>query len=162
MTELPASLFVPTRLTANSAAGFFLPHKPAGEFMLALKWDDEVYAMYLTGWPFHYFPITPRVSARGTLVAGVEFRVELESRYDAVSMSDPLGALVVSGGQLFIVGVQMGDAYAEPLEVPLWGEFEAGSSEEKVGFARWSIAVRDRDELLTIWSKNDEEEAVTN
>jgi hypothetical protein len=153
MTDLPASLIAPVKITAGSPNGFLVAHKPAGVRMLALEWEGQVYAMYLSGdYAFRYFPVRAGVSLRGALVSTVEFRVDLTSAYDAMQKQDPLGALVLNDGQLYAIGILMGDGFADPVEVPLWGKFSAGTNGEKVGFTKWSIVVREGDKSMVLFS----------
>ena len=121
--------------------------------MLSWDWEGQVYALYLSGdYAFRYFPVKAGVSLRGALVSTVEFRVDLASAYDAVQKQDPLGALVLNDGQLYAIATLMGDGFADPVEVPLWGKFKAGTVDEKIGFTRWSIVAPDGDDSVKLFS----------
>jgi len=153
MTDLPPSMIGPVRLAEGTPNGFLVSHRPAGAKMLTLNWDDEIYAMHLDGdRPFRYFPLNRGVAVRGALIKEVEFRVDVTSAYNAVERQDPLGALILTGGQLYVIAVLIGDGWADPVEVPLWGEFDPGTGGEKVGFTRWGIVARDGAKLLSLFS----------
>ncbi len=98
-----------------------------------------------------YFPIRADVSISGVVAQGGEFLVDVSSRYDAVQRTDPLGALVLRGGKAFIIGTPVGDTFADTAPVPLWGEFDGDDEDEAVGFARWSLAIRDGDDVFELW-----------
>ena len=159
MIDLPLSLVRPVRLSDATPAGVFLSHKPSDPLMLAFPWGGKAHLMHLEGkHAFTHFTLQPGYSARGTVITEIQFLVDLSSRYDAVEKHDPLGALVLRDGDLFVIGQKAGDTFSDPHEVPLWGDYEDGTSEEAVGFARWSIFVRDGKERKIIWSQPPEEE----
>lgn len=157
MDELPISLISPVRLTAETPNGIFYPFRPSGEIMLAVVWEDQPHLLHLTGErAFACFPLRPSYSAKGAIITDIQFRVDLSSRYDAERETDPLGALVVQNGRASVIAYQMGDGFGDPIDVPLWLELGAWSPDEKIGFSRWSIAVRDDDKRVTLWSTSKE------
>lgn len=154
MVEVPLSFVAPVRLSDDAPNGIFLSHKPSDPTMLTFNWGGKVHAMHLEGErAFTHFTISAGYSARGTLISKIEFIVDLSSRYDALEKSDPIGSLILQDGELFVIGKKAGDSFGEPHEVPLWGEYDHGTAEQKVGFANWSIVIQDGDERKTIWSK---------
>lgn len=153
MVDVPLNSVAPIKISDSSPNGIFLSHKVSDPLMLTWNWEGKPYVVRLEGQDaFHFYPIKADYSARGSVISDIEFLVDLSSRYDAVQTSDPLGALVLQDGTLFIVAVKAGDPFADPVDVELWGNFQEGSGEEKVGFARWSIVLRDGDRRLPLWS----------
>jgi len=125
---------------------------------LLLDWAGEQYAIYLGGqYPMRYFPIKADVSISGVVAQGGEFLVDVSSRYDAVQRTDPLGALVLRAGKAFIIGTPVGDTFADTAPVPLWGEFDGDDEDEAVGFARWSLAIRDGDDVFELWRQESQD-----
>jgi hypothetical protein len=152
MTEIPLSLVAPVRLAPDTANGFLLPHKKSDPPFLAFRWEGQPHLLRL-GPPdtFFYYPIKQGYSATGTMISDTEFIVDLDSRYDATHESDPLGALVLADGKLSVVAIRAGDTFGDPGEIPLWGEFQKGSKEQKVGFGRWRIVAQHGDEQISLW-----------
>lgn len=160
MVNVPLSSVAPIRISGTTPNGVFLSHKASDPLMLTWIWEGNPYVLRLEGQDaFRYYPIKAGYSARGSIINDIEFIVDLSSRYDAVQQSDPLGALVLQDGSLYVVAVNAADQFADPVDVELWGDFPGGSKDEKVGFARWSIALRDGDQRIPLWSAPHVEEA---
>jgi hypothetical protein len=156
MNQIPLSLIAPIRLTGEAPSGIYYPFKPFGVTMLATVWDGKPHIMYLNGEkPFACFPLQVGYSARGSIIRNVEFHVDLSSQYDAVQESDPLGALIIQDARAFVMAFRPG-GFEDPFEFPLWGEFESWSKEEKLGFSRWSISVRDGQDRIVLWSSKED------
>lgn len=156
--DIPLRLLKPVKLNETSGlSGFLWPIRKNLPPGLVVDWDGKPYAIYLEGQaPLRFFPIKLDVSLRGLLIEKVEFIVDVTSRYDAVQISDPMGALVVKGGRAYLMAVPFNNGFADPGYVPLWGEYEAGTEEEAVGFYRWKLIARDEDRIIELWSQASE------
>lgn len=163
MAEVPLSLVAPVRLSVDTPNGFLLPHKKSDPPLLAINSEKQPHVLRLGGddqYAFHFYPIKTGYSATGTLISDIEIVVDLDSRYDPVRETNPLGALVLQDGTISVMAIIAGDVFGDPTQVELWGGLQSGTSEEKVGFARWTIVARDGEKRVTLWS-NDKEGAVT-
>ena len=153
MTEIPLTLVGPVRVSAETPNGLFLPYGANEPPMLVWNWGNKAHLVRLEGQhAFEYGQVGPGYVARGALITEIELRVDITSRYDALNKSDPLGALVLQDGQIYLIASKAGDPFGDEHEVPLWGGFNTGTKEEKVGFSRWSLAVRDSDKVIIMWS----------
>jgi hypothetical protein len=153
---LPLSRVEPLRIRSKvllEHPGLFRTFRAVDGPLLAFNWGEEPRLMTLEGeYAFHHFELQLGHSMPGILTTDIEFRVDITSRYDAVTKADPLGSLILSEGKLFVVAMKSGNQFGEPHEVPLWGEYPEGTPETKVGFTRWEIIARDGDDHVTLWS----------
>lgn len=152
LRQLSPRLIEPLRVGGDTPNGLFLPYKPVGTQALTVQWDGQVYILTLNGdFPFRYFSPSAGALFRGALIRSAEFRVDLDSMYDAVREFDPIGAITLENGGLCIAAAPAGRGVSDPVDVPLWGEFQTGSSAEKIGFTRWRVVVRDNEEVVTLF-----------
>ena len=149
-SNIPLRLLRPLKLRKTSnVSGVFWSFRTTMPPMLLLNWDGAQYAAYLGGdRTMSYFPINPDVSLGGVVAQGGEFLVDVSSRYDAVQRIDPLGALILRGGKASLIGAPLGQAFADTVPIPLWGEFDSAGEDEAVGFTRWSLIIRDGSDVL--------------
>lgn len=82
---------------------------------------------------------------------GCEFIVDVSSRYASAPCANRLGSLVLRDGGAFLVGMPLNDAFGDPEELPLWGEFQRPSGDQAVGFTRWSLVLRDGEHTFELW-----------
>ena len=158
-TNIPLRLLRPLKVRkASGVNGVLWSFRSNLPPTLLLNWDGEQYAIYLGGrYPMSYFPIKADVSLSGVVAQGGEFLVDVSSRYDAVQRTDPLGALVLRGGEAFLIGTSVGDTFADTVPVPLWGQFDGDDEDVAVGFARWSLIIRDGDDVFELWRQEGED-----
>ncbi|HET9336664.1 MAG TPA: hypothetical protein VFO12_09690, partial [Sphingomicrobium sp.] len=121
------------------------PHGTNLPMGLAVDWEGESHLIHLDGpHRYHEAGIELGHSLRGVVLSVFEVRVDLTSRYDTSRTVDPMGALVIRDGRLFMFCRQLGDRFRmEPHAVPIDAGYLTGTTEEACGFTRWSIAVRD-------------------
>jgi hypothetical protein len=153
---IPLRLLKPIKLNKTSGAtGLLLPLRKNLPPTLLINWDGSQYALYLGGaQPMGYFPIKPDISMRGLLIENAEVVVDVTSRYDAVQQNDPRGAIVLRDGKSYIVGIGLGDTCADPVLVPLWGEYDTGTQDEAIGFTRWTMIALDGDTTIALWEQD--------
>lgn len=156
---VPLRLLKPIKLNkASGSTGLLWPLRKNLPPTLLIDWDGCQYALYLGGpHSMGFFPIKPDLSMRGALIDNAEFVVDVTSRYDAVQQQDPRGAIVLRDGKSFIVGIALGESFADPVPVPLWGDYEAGTRDEAIGFTRWSLITRHGDTTITLWKQDSTE-----
>jgi hypothetical protein len=154
------SVYIPTKFLSTAMItestgqlGLIWPDKKHLPPALVTDWDGMPYAVNLAGdQAFKFFPIRLRVNLAGLLTVRPEFVVDVNSRYNATTETDPLGALVMKEGRLSLVGVALGDGFADPTCAPLWQTIEAGAPEVALGFTRWQLIVRDGERTIPVWS----------
>ena len=155
---VPISQVTPVRVGGDTPEGVLLSYRATDPMMVITQWGDKAHLIHLDGRAaFTHFTIGPGMSVRGMVISEAEFIVDVTSRYDAVQSSDPIGALVLKGGTLFIIATKAGETFGDAHEVPLWGEYESGTEHEAVGFERWSIVVRDGKDRRTLWPQPTED-----
>lgn len=151
--NIPLRLLRPLKVRkASGVSGVLWSFRSNLPPTLLVDWEGEQYAVYLGGpYQMRYFPIKADVSLSGVLAQGGELLVDVSSRYDATQRTDPLGAVVLRGGKAFLIGTPVGDTFADTASVPLWGEFDGSDGDEAVGFSRWSLIIRDGDDVYELW-----------
>ncbi len=153
---IPLRLLKPIKLNkASGTTGLLWPLRQNLPPTLLVDWDGSQYALYLSG-PhlMEYFPIKADISMRGLLIEEAEFVVDVTSRYDAVEKNDPRGAIVLRDGKTYIVGVGLGETFADPVLLPLRGDYDTGTQDEAIGFTRWTMIARDGDATITLWKQD--------
>lgn len=152
---IPINRMVPTRVTSQTALsrpGFFRELRPGQPPMIAFNWGDGSHVILLEGsYAFNHFKQQMGHSVAGVLITDVEFRVDDTSLYDPSREGALLGSLVLSEGQLSIVGRNPNNNFGDEHLVPLWGDYEEGSADVRVGFTRWSIVACIGNERETLW-----------
>jgi hypothetical protein len=155
--ELPLTLVAPVQLKKQAidlTCGLFFPHRTNLPVGLAVDWDGTTHLIHLGGaYAFKEAAIEIGHGIKGLILNNIEFRADVTSRYESGHVWDPLGAIVLRDGQLSILCQRLGDQYHDdPYPVPLGTGYPAGVPEEACGFTRWSIAVKDGDQIKVIES----------
>lgn len=154
---LPVSAVAPVRLGKDAdeqSCGLFLPYRTNLPMGLVVDWDGEKHLIHMEG-PYAFKEAAVGIGnpIRGVVISAIEYRVDATSHYNAEDQFDRAGALVLKAGQLFICCRTLGDQYyGDPHRVPLAKGFAEGSAEEASGFTRWSIAVREGDDVTVVRS----------
>jgi hypothetical protein len=150
--NIPLSRLKPIKANKVTAEnGFLWPLRSNLGSMLMVDWEGSQYALYLSDpGTMKFFPIKPDISLRGFMVDECDFVVDVTSGYDAVQKEDPLGAIVLKNGAAFISAKSL-DQFSEPVLMPIWGEYDAGTEDEAIGFTRWSLVIHDEDRIIELW-----------
>ena len=155
--DVPASLIAPVKLSqdaAKASCGLFFPYRTNLPTGLVVEWEGDTHLIHLEGsLAFQEGAVGIGNPIRGVVINDVEYRVDLTSRYNSVERGDPPGALVLKAGALYLCCTKLGDQFhGGPYLVPLGGNYQKGGADEACGFTRWSIAVRENDEVKVILS----------
>jgi hypothetical protein len=155
--DVPLSLVAPAKLNKDASAGscgLFFPYGTGLKLGLSVDWEGKTHLIHLDG-PYLYKEagIEMGHSIRGAVINEIQYRVDLASRYNAGEQWDPAGALVIRNGLLELFCTKLGDQFHdEPHPVPLGAGSRSGAAEEACGFKRWSIAIRDGEDLKVVRS----------
>lgn len=157
--RFPVRLIKPVSIRQGfGESGFFIPHRKQYPSALIVDWSGKTSLIFLSGEnKFNFFSQEINSAPlRGVLIADCEFVVDVASHYDSVAENDPLGALVINDGGIHLIAARLNQGFADPVLVPLWGDFTEGSKDEAIGFAKWSLIRKDGDDVHTIWTNADQ------
>lgn len=152
--ELPISMLAPVRVgktATNESCGLFFPYLNLA-LGLVIDWEGDTHLIHLDGPTlFKEGPIGIGNPIRGVVINDLEYRVDPTSRFKPHQDLDPPGALVLKGGNLYLMCLRHGrEIDDEPYEVPVAAGFRVGGTEESCGFTRWSIAIREGEQVRVI------------
>jgi hypothetical protein len=155
--SVPVSLVAPVRLgnvADEQSCGLFFPHRTNLSLALAIDWDGEKHLIHLEGaYAFNEGKVGTGNPIFGVVIKSIEYQVDATSHYDSAKEFDPAGALVLKGGELFLYCRKLGDQFLDdPHPVPLGAGYLPGGKDEACGFTRWSVVVREGNEIKVIRS----------
>lgn len=155
--DIRISQLAPVKLTRDASektCGLFLPYTPRLALGLVVNLEGETQLIHLDG--AHIFKmgsVAIGSPIRGVIISDYEFRVDTASRYNSTEQSDELGALILKGGELFLMCGRLGESYHGDLEpVLIQSGLLAGTDDEACGFKKWSVTIREGEETKVIRS----------
>lgn len=125
--------------------------------LFLFDWDGKQYAMHASGsHAFNHFLVPVGTKFSGLLLEGGRFVVDIQTRFNPGYGVGSKGALKLSNGKVFILGVAVGEGFGDFSDFPLWGDYPPGTQDEAVAFASWRLVVNDGTRDVEVYNHSSE------
>lgn len=136
-----------------SSSGLVLPIRRNDPPLLVFPWGEGSFALKLAGDDaFGYFPISLKTPYEGVFLPDVEIMIDFASLTTGRGHQEHKGILILEKDKLSVMGIAVGNAWADCVQVPLWMEVNGGSDDAKAAFTRWAVGLKVGNDYRIMWS----------